>query len=254
VTLNKNRLGLNQRVRLEWLERTAHLILAGNNEKDIHGTLQELLKDQLSVGSQAKRCNRDKVISILQMVWVNPIPEIRALRTEGLQFLAQPPEGICFGETSLIVHWGMMMAVYPFWTAVATQTGRLLRLQGNATASQIQRRLRELYGERESVSKATRRVLRSFVDWGVLQDTEKIGIYTGGTSQTVEDPRLVAWLIEAFLRSKGNGPIPLKEIIENPGLFPFRIKPLHGEYLAKASSRLEFFYSGLDEVLVRVKA
>ncbi|MEJ5189739.1 MAG: hypothetical protein WHT84_11055, partial [Breznakiellaceae bacterium] len=213
MTVNKNRLGLSLRVRLEWLEQTAHLLLAGNDEKIIHEALQDLLKDQLSIGSKSKRSSRDKVISILQMVWLNPIPEIQALRAEGLQFLAHPPEPLNSRDISRIVHWGMMMAVYPFWTAVATQTGRLLRLQGSATASQIQRRLRELYGERESVSKATRRVLRSFVDWGVLQDTEKIGIYTGGTSQTVEDPRLIAWLIEAFLRSKGNGPIPLKEII-----------------------------------------
>lgn len=37
----------------------------------------------------------------------------------------------------------MTMAVYPFWNAVATQVGRLFRLQGIATAAQINRRVQE---------------------------------------------------------------------------------------------------------------
>ena len=37
------------------------------------------------------------------------------------------------------------MAVYPFFGTVATVVGRLLRLQGTAGASQVQRRIRELH-------------------------------------------------------------------------------------------------------------
>lgn len=45
-------------------------------------------------------------------------------------------------------------------------------------AAHVQRRVHEQYGERETVSRAARRVLRSFLDWGVLQETESKGIYT----------------------------------------------------------------------------
>ena len=38
---------------------------------------------------------------------------------------------------------------------MAENLGRLLRLQENATASQIQQRLREIYGEREVVYRST---------------------------------------------------------------------------------------------------
>ena len=95
----------------------------------------------------------------------------------------------------------MVMAVYPFWSSVAVQVGRLLRLQDSAAAAHVQRRVREQYGERETVSRSARRVLRSYLDWGVLQETESKGIYTVGTTSYIDDPRLVSWLIETALHA-----------------------------------------------------
>ena len=95
----------------------------------------------------------------------------------------------------------MVSAVYPFWSAVAAQVGCLLRLQGRVSAAQIQRRLREHYGERETVARAARRVLRSFVDWGVVAPTDLKGIYQAGRSLPVDDPGIIAWLLEAALQA-----------------------------------------------------
>ncbi|GMA49210.1 hypothetical protein GCM10025857_05670 [Alicyclobacillus contaminans] len=154
-------IGISQRISLEWLERTANLVLSGNDEVSIYRALQDLLIDKLSVGGNAKRGNREKVISILMKVWVRSPKDLYPLQHAGLQLLSNLP-----GEYHMAVHWGMTMAVYPFWGVVAAHVGRLLKLQGTAVASQVQRRLREHYGERETVSRAVRRVLRSFVDWG----------------------------------------------------------------------------------------
>ena len=63
-------IGFSQWVRLEWLERTANLVLAGNDEASIYNALQKLLEDKLSVGGNAKRGNREKVITILMKIWV----------------------------------------------------------------------------------------------------------------------------------------------------------------------------------------
>lgn len=89
---------------------------------------------------------------------------------------------------------------------VAAHVGRLLRLQGRAAASQVQRRVREQYRERDTVSRAARRVLRSFVDWEVLKETSEKGIYTAGLSLAIAQVEVIAWLAEAFLRANANGP------------------------------------------------
>ncbi|KFD41079.1 hypothetical protein HX99_07175 [Peptococcaceae bacterium SCADC1_2_3] len=244
----KNQIGFSQRVRLEWLEITANLVLAGNDKSAINEALQEHLKDKVSVGGEAARGNREKIISILMTVWLNVPHEIEALRVDGLELLKHIPR-----PDRIAVHWGMVMVVYPFWASVASYVGRFLKLQGSATAAHIQRRMREQYGERETVSRAARRVLRSFIDWGVLSEKDTKGVYSQGLSLSIGDPQIAAWLIEASLYARSNGCAPLKDLVESTGLFPFRIKHLATESLLAGSPRLDLLRHGLDDEMVMLR-
>ena len=237
--------GFSQRIRLEWLDRTANLVLAGNDRSAINAALQELLRDEVSVGGDAKRGNREKIISILMKISHNALRELQELRDDGIKLLRGLPP-----EHRIAVHWGMAMAVYPFWGAVASQTGRLLRLQGSAAASHVQRRVREQYGERETVSRAARRVLRSFIDWNVLNETGQKGVYRQGNVVSIQDSRLIAWLIEASLHARENGSAPIKDLLDSSGLFPFRLEHIPVEHLTAKSPRLELLRHGLDDDLV----
>lgn len=242
---NNQMIGFSQRVRLEWLEQTANLILAGNDKSAINDALEDLLKDKVSIGSNAKRGNRAKVITILLKVWLNVPPELEPLRASGLELLSRLPR-----TEHIAVHWGMVMAVYPFWAEVASHVGRLLKLQGSAAATHIQRRIREQYGERETVSRAAHRVLRSYIDWGVLSETGTKGVYSQGLSLVGNDQQLISWLVEASLHARSNGSAPLKDLIESPSLFPFRLRPVSAESLLAASPRLDLLRHGLDDNMV----
>jgi hypothetical protein len=245
MTRRTDQIGFSQRVRLEWLEQTANLILAGNDKAAVNDALQELLKDKVSVGGQAERGNREKIITILLKTWLTVPRELESLRVEGLELLKRVPR--C---DHLVIHWGMVMAVYPFWSDVATQAGRLLRLQRSAAAAHVQRRVREQYGERETVSRAARRVLRSFLDWGVLQETGAKGIYTSGTILSIEDTRLIAWLTEASLHAHASSSAPLRDLLSSPSLFPFQINLIQAERLVATSLRLDVLRHGLDDELI----
>jgi len=144
----------------------------------------------------------------------------------------------------------MAMAVFPFWGAVAAHVGRLLRLQGKAVASQVQRRLREQFGERETVSRAARRVLRSFIDWEVLRETSRKGIYTTGLSLIIYQPELIAWLAEAFLQAHTNDSVAIRTVLDAPSLFPFRLSQIPAYHLVMASQRLDVFRHGLDQDMI----
>ncbi len=244
-----NQIGFSQRVRLEWLEKTANLVLAGNNKDEINNALQELLKDKVSVGGKAVRGNREKIITILMKTWLTTPSELEDLRLKGLELLKHTPKDVHHA-----IHWGMIMAVYPFWAGVATQVGRLLKLQGTAAAAQVQRRVREQYGERDTVSRATRRVLRTYMDWGVLKESGKKGVYVARTPKSIDDPPLIAWLIETCMHARSNGSAPLKELLESPSMFPFQLKPIHAESLRDISSNLEILRHGLDEELVMLRS
>ncbi|MDL1958868.1 MAG: hypothetical protein LWX01_13360 [Deltaproteobacteria bacterium] len=238
----QKQVGFSQRIRLEWLQQTANLVLAGNDKEAVNASLQELLQDKVSVGGHAMRGNKEKAITILMKIWLNVPRGLGALCSNGLELLKKLPR-----KDQIAVHWGMAMAVYPFWAAVAANTGRLLRLQGTAAAAHVQRRVREQYGERETVSRAARRVIRSFVDWGVLSETSGKGIYGQGLTCSINDPRLISWLIEASLHARFNGSAAIKDLLDSTSLFPFRLAHVSAEYLVSASPRLDILRHGLDD-------
>ena len=241
-------IGFSQRIQLEWLEQTATLYLADNTREQIQANLQDILQDQLSVGGTAQRGNREKAITILLNIWVSVAEDIEGLRDDGLELLRRLPV-----QDHLPLHWGMSMAAYPFFGAVAETAGRLLQLQGTVAASQVQRRLREQYGERETVSRAARRILRCFVDWSVLQDTEDKGVYRAAPQKAIEDDRLAAWMIEARLVASGSDAKPLQALVQSPALFPFSIGIPKTTQLG-SNGRLELFRHGLDVDMVSLRS
>ena len=240
-----NQVGFSQRIQLEWFEQTTQLILAGNGRAAVKDSLQRLLQERVSVGSDAVRGNRGKVISILMKTWLTVPVGLEPLRNEGLNLL----RGLN-GNDRIVLHWGMASAAYPFWSVVAAYTGRLLRLQRVAIAAQIQRRVRERYGERETASRAARRVLRSFIDWGVLAETRHKGVYGPGDRYLIQDPRLIAWMLEASLRARARRFAPMKDLIESPSLFPFHIRHVPAEHVVSLSPRLDILRHGMNDNLV----
>ncbi|PKN27699.1 MAG: hypothetical protein CVU64_15485 [Deltaproteobacteria bacterium HGW-Deltaproteobacteria-21] len=241
-------IGFSQRVRLEWVEQTAELVMAGNDQAAINVALQDLLKDKVSIGGEAVRGNREKIITILFKMWVAVPRGLEELRADGLEILRRLPR-----KDRIAVHWGMALAAYPFWGAVASQTGRLLRLQATASASQVQRRVREQYGERETVSRAARRVLRSFMDWRVLSETGQKGVYRQGEILPIKDSKLIAWLVEASLHARENMSGAIRDLLDSPSLFPFRLSQIPADRLIAKSARLELLRHGMDENLIKLR-
>ncbi|MCQ3973383.1 MAG: hypothetical protein DPW09_08070 [Anaerolineae bacterium] len=240
-------IGFSQRIQLAWLEQTAALLLTGKNKEDIQAALHDLLQDKLSKDSEARWGNRGKAVTILLNTWVSVPSAIKGLRDNGLELWRTLPL-----QDHLPLHWGMSMAAYPFFGAVAETTGRLLQLQGTVAAPQVQRRLREQFGERETVARAGRRILRSFIDWGVLQDTAEKGVYQAGSVKIIRNPELAAWLIEATLIASDSQSKPLQVIVQSPILFPFSIT-LPSSSQLEQNDRLELFRQGLDTDMVSLR-
>ncbi len=246
MNVRQGMIGYNRTVKLRWLDETVDLFLAGLSDADICEALRERLKDELSVGSSAQRGSREKTITLLLKTWVRVPTPLRALRDDGLQLM----QGMRRSER-LPLHWGMTMAVYPFWRVVADVTGRLFRLQGAAAPMQVQRRAKELMGEREVVARSTRYVLRAFADWGVVCDSARKGEYQSVAPVVVNDPRLAAWLLETVVVSSADGRTDFHSLVNSPCLFPFQICRIAPAQLT-GTGRLEVIRHSLEETLVRV--
>ena len=239
--------GFSQRIRLEWMRETAALVATGNDRAAVNQALEESLAGTLAVGSHTRRNSRAKTIIVLLKIWLGGPKDVADLRQAGLRLIAALPS-----TDRVAVHWGMTLAVYPFWGAVAAQVGRLLRLQEVLTANQIQRRMRETSGDRQTVYVGTQRVLRSFVDWGVLTDTKR-GVYAPGTCVDIGCVALAAWLVEALLAS-GVGRASAAHLTKHPSLFPFRFAPVDAREIVARSPRLELFRHSFGDDLVMLRS
>lgn len=240
--------GFSQRIQLPWLEYTAQLALAGRTREEINAALQDHLQDKLSVGHQVQRGNREKAITILLKVWLDPPRELQALRDEGLVLFQHLPS-----KEHLALHWGMSMAVYPFFGGVAGVVGKLLRLQEQIGTAQVQRRIREQLGERETVARAARRIYRSFIDWEVLSEAGTKGIYKKPQPLRLSGPQLTAWLFECVLHANGTGWTPTASLDGHPAIFPFAAHTSAREVLP-CRPHIDTMRHGLDQEMVRTAA
>jgi len=241
-------IGIDRFIRIEWLEQVSSLVAAGNDEKTTSEALEHFLTNLFPSSSSTKRGALSKTHTILLKTWSRVPQDIYYLRENGLELL-QANDKTCH----LAIHWGMIMAAYPFWGAVAGQTGRLLGLQGDFVASQVQRRIREKYGERQTVSRAAQRAIQSFADWGVLKENKESRIYSPGQTYPIDDPEVISWLVEASLHARSNGSAAIKDLLDSASLFPFHLAHLSAERLVSLSPRLDLLRHGLDDDLVMLR-
>lgn len=232
-------IGFDRKIRLGWLDAAAEWTAEGMSAGEIRSKLDLLLEGEVT-GEAARK----KTKGVLLRAWLLVPEDLRPLRDEGLALLTDRS-----GPDRLTLHWGMVCANYPVVWEVASVVGRLLSLQGSVSLAQLRRRIVETYGERSTLIRASQRIIRSFVDWGVLVETQEKGVYIPGPSRPVLDEKLTVWLVEAVLRTTGSELGVLTSVLGSPALFPFKIEQFPAQLLEQ-SPRLELYRQNRDEDLV----
>lgn len=242
-------IGIKQVIRFDWMQKTVNLLLAGLDATKIRQELHEFLADKKGNGSKGERSDQTRTFAVnnLMKIWVSPDSELILLRDASLSSLREN------SLMPLAVHWGMISAVYPFWFNVARQTGRLLALQEQVTQMQIIGRMKEQYGDRQTVSRYAKYVLRSFVAWGVLKDSKTKGCYEKTPVLSITDGNQAILMLESALMAAPEAKGVLRLLLNNPAFFPFQFPVITGDFVSRHNSRIEVVRYGLDEELLRLK-
>lgn len=236
----RSSIGFDRKIQIEWLDATAAQLEAGKTGAELRDFLFDYLSDL--AGERKHGSARGKTVSVLSRVWLHVPAEAEPLRNKALELLpAIDP------ANRLILHWAMTLSVYPFFTDVAAAAGRILGLQDSFSLSHVERRVSELWGERSTVKRTCRYVIRSMVQWGVLEDAAK-GIYRRSGNLRVVDGELAHLLVEAILLDSENDALPLDQAAGHPALFPFDVR-VNAHGLRKAD-RVRVFRQGLDRDFV----
>lgn len=236
-------IGLNRAIRFEWMQKTTNLLLTGLDTKAIRRELHEFLANEDEQSDQT----RVFAVNNLMKIWGSPDPELTSFRDALLAFLRN------HSQMALAVHWGMISVAYPFWFNVARQVGRLLALQDQVTQAQIINRLKEQYGDRQTVSRRARYVIRSFIAWGVLKDSDANGCYKKVSPVNIVDANLAVLMFESALLAIPDGKCALRLILNNPALFPFQLPVVTGDFVSQRNARIDVIRYGLDDELLKLK-
>ena len=233
--------GFDRKIRLSWLDATADWAAQGLSVAAIRTRLDRLLDGE--VAGKGPHSARGKNMTVLMHVWVLVPETLVQLRNEALNLL---DERSC--RERLPLHWGMCLATYPFFRDVTETTGRLLALQGRAALSQIVRRTTESWGSRSTVARATQRVVRSFVAWDVLVETEERGIYVPEKKIEVADSVVAPWLLEAGMVNCDHREHPFLNLATAAFFFPFDLRMSAREIGRRP--RLELHHRGTGGAVV----
>lgn len=228
-------IGFDRYIQLDWA-RSALRVRAGLE------TLEELtaLIDASHTGTAAKKKTR----TVLNRLWLEPRSDIENMCDRAVAIYKADPSTSVAALT-----WGMAIATYPFFGAVAEIVGRLLRLQGECSSAEVHRRMAEVYGEREGTRRMTNMVLQSHADWGAIERMNKGKYITARREPITLTPDLELWLVEAALRHAGRG-MPISSVSTTPVLFPFSFS----DRLAYNLSQDERFAVRVDSASNRIVA
>jgi hypothetical protein len=179
-------IGFDRFIQLDWVA-AALKVRAGMYSLD---QLNELL-DAAGLGKEAKAKTRTK----LNALALEPRTDLADLIDRGIHIFKATEVA---GELAAFA-WGAAIATYPYFGKVAEFTGRLTSIQGDCTVSEIHRRIREVYGDREVTKRATQAVIQTQANWGAIERVEKGKRLVRLQARSLKNERMVAWLVEAAL-------------------------------------------------------
>lgn len=243
------KLGIKQTIQKNWMDRVVQMMLTGMSEQEIRSDLDQFLSTQKQSGGIGKRGDKTYGMSIgILASWFSPDKELESFCQHALQLARE-----CAPAEWLPLHWAVISASYPFWVNVAKQVGRLLNLQDKVTQRQIFDRLKEQYGDRETVSRNARYTVRSFVAWDVLQDTDNRGSYRKCKPIPVYNENTAMILIESVLHAQPEGQIVLNNLLSSPALFPFQLQVQKSVFTHQMNERIEVIRLGMDEEMLKLR-
>jgi len=204
-------IGLSRTVRLDWLDATATLCMENRPPAEIRQQLDKLVEP-----AQPGPVERARIVDTLIRIWVKADPVLKANATELYPHLSSR-------EDRLWLHYGMILAQYPFFRLCAATLGQIARTEDTVNRKMIKDRVAAEMGNLGSIERAIERLFKTWVDWGILTPARNnltFKIHTRSIpASTVE---LEKWLLSCALSAHPADAIPFADLVHLPELFPFR--------------------------------
>ncbi len=212
---DRRRIGFDRTIAAEWLDAAVARAMTGEAPEATRKFLWDFLAD-VELG-ETHNSGRGKTLTVLTRIWEDVPEQAEPLKRAALKCVAATT-----GNRRLAVHWAMVARTHPFFFDVATHVGKLLKLHGQASRSQIKRRMTETWGDRSTLERTIQHVLRSMAQWGLLRKGEEPGSLIGPPQRVCINDDVGQLLLHSVLLGHGKG-LPFSHLLDHPALFPFAV-------------------------------
>lgn len=206
-------IGFDRKLKREWLDALADQVAQGQDTASLRTFLSRALKQE-HPGETA----RGKTMTVLMRIWALVPEHDRSLRQDAFDLLKVIP-----AQDRIWLHWGMCLLAYPLFRDTATAIGRLLKLQGEFTLAQLQRKLIDQWGERSTITRAFQRIVRSMVEWGTLADAKTPGHFQAANVIATNSKPLQLWFLRACHHAGQKETVEAEQLLSQPLIFPFKL-------------------------------
>jgi hypothetical protein len=237
VSASAPRIGFDRFLALDWVS-AAMRVRAGIGSRD--ELVQQLDEAGLTLAA------RKKTLTLLNRLWLEPRAELAAFSDRGIEAW-KGGQGI----PPAAMAWAMTVTAYPFFAKVAELVGRLTALQGDCRASEVHRRMEELFGQREGTRRMTNMALQTQADWGAIERLERGQKIVRRDPIRLSDDRLVGWLLESALLYAGRA-VPAASAGSMAVLYPFALERPLAMVITQAD-QLELRYHGPGEQVLGLR-
>jgi hypothetical protein len=189
-----------------WLDVALRYARESADLDEVRARLHLALGDS-GLGSTA----RVKTITALVRTWADPwepsAPAIRWAR-----------ETLADEEDLRPVHFGALLAAYPFFGDVCAIVGRVLALEEQVATPELRARVRASWGDRRSVHNAVQRAVKTLRAFELLSGEPGSSVSHRRDPLEVS-PRAGRWIVHTLLLSRGAEAIDERDLRSAPELF-----------------------------------
>jgi len=208
---NREIIGFDRKIELEWINYTAELVSMGSSKADIRKTLAKKLS-VYGLGP-SKGGALSKTITVLTRIWSNVPKDVIPLREKAIHLFK-----MASNDEKVILHLGLAISTYPFFFEVMTQIGRLLKLQDTFSSDQITRRIIEKWGDTQRVRRSVSHVLQTLKLWGIIEPVRKVSLYCKSFNNSGYKTNFISYL-EYSVQIALQGKIYQDNYLLHPAMF-----------------------------------
>lgn len=135
----------------------------------------------------------NKTKKVLTRVWVAPPANVQPMIGWAIEHQEQ------FADRRAL-HYGALLATFPFFGSIAAAVGRQIHIDGAADRQRVRTHARVTFGEREFIDAGASKSLRTMRNLGLLEGPP--GGHFHATARPRVSPRLSSWFLHALILTR----------------------------------------------------